>query len=159
MNASCATRTPEVRVLGTFPARLSAVTPATARAGNRAGLTARRLAAVAAAATGDAVWRWYYGDGVRAWGLRGGTLRYGYPSGSVVGIALHQVRWTADTRVSGTVRWDQGAGLITAALTVTGPHGTRLSLRLRYLDYVPHSTVTLAGQAGSGNLSAVMPAP
>ena len=25
-----------------------------------------------AAAVGDAVWRWYYGDGVRGWGLRGG---------------------------------------------------------------------------------------
>jgi hypothetical protein len=31
MNASCAERTPEVRVVGTFPATLPRVTPATAR--------------------------------------------------------------------------------------------------------------------------------
>ena len=74
LNTSCATHTPEVRVLGTFPARLSQVAAATARPGNQAGLTGRRLAAVGAAAAGDAVWRWYYGDGVHGWGLRGGTV-------------------------------------------------------------------------------------
>jgi hypothetical protein len=159
MDASCATRTPQVRVVGTFPAKLAAVTPATARPGNRAGLTARRLAAVGAAATGDAVWRWYYGDGVRGWGLRGGTLRYSYPTGSVVGIELHQVRWTTDTRVTGSVRWDQGTGQIRALLKVTGPHGAQLDLELHYRDYVPHPTVTLAGASRPGRLSAVMPAP
>ena len=67
MNASCATRTPEVRVVGTFPRRLREVTAATARPGNRARLAGRRLAAAGTAAVGDAVWRWYYGDGVRGW--------------------------------------------------------------------------------------------
>jgi hypothetical protein len=61
MDASCAERTPEVRVVGTFPAALSRVTPATARPGDQAGRTGLRLAAVGAAAVGDAVWRWYYG--------------------------------------------------------------------------------------------------
>jgi pimeloyl-ACP methyl ester carboxylesterase len=159
LDTSCATHTPEVRVLGTFPARLSQVAAATARPGNQAGLTGRRLAAVGAAAAGDAVWRWYYGDGVRGWGLRGGTFRFSYPGSSLVGIRLHQVRWTADTRVSGTVRWDQDAGLITAALTVTGPHGARVQVDLRYLDYVPHPTAVLTGRAGDARLAAAMPAP
>ena len=159
LNASCATHTPEVRVLGTFPARLSQVAAAAARPGNQAGLTGRRLAAVGAAAVGDAVWRWYYGDGVRGRGLRGGTFRFSYPGGSLVGIRLHQVCWTAGTRVSGTVRWDQDAGLITAALTVTGPHGARVRFGLRYLDYVPHSTAVLTGRAGGSRLAAAMPAP
>ena len=112
-----------------------------------------------AAAVGDAVWRWYYGDGVRGWGLRGGTFGFSYPGRSLVGIRLHQVRWTADTRVSGTVRWDQDAGLITAALTVTGPHGARARVGLRYLDYLPHPTAVLTGRACGGHLAAAMPAP
>jgi TAP-like protein len=159
LNASCATHTPEVRVLGTFPARLGQVAAANARPGNQAGLTGRRLAAVGAAAVGDAVWRWYYGDGVRGWGLRGGTFRFSYPGGSLAGIRLHQVRWTAGTGVSGTVRWDQDAGLITAKLTVTGPHGARVRARLRYLDYVPHSVAVLTGRAGDARLAAALPAP
>jgi hypothetical protein len=67
MNAFCAERTPEVRVVGTFPATLSRVTPATAGPGDQAGRTGLRLAAAGAAAVGDAVWRWYYGDGVKGW--------------------------------------------------------------------------------------------
>ena len=43
MNASCATRTPEVRVVGTFPAKLSGVTAATALRGNAADAAGRRF--------------------------------------------------------------------------------------------------------------------
>jgi hypothetical protein len=70
MNASCAERTPEVRVVGTFPVTLSRVTPAIAGPDDQAGRTGLRLAAAGAAAAGDAVWRWYYGDGVKGWGAR-----------------------------------------------------------------------------------------
>ena len=138
MNASCATRTPEVRVVGTFPATLSRVTPATARPGDQTGRTSLRLAAVGAAAVGDAVWRWYYGDGVRGWGLRGGTFRF-TGDGSRIGIRLTRVRWTSDTRVSGTVRWNQVSGRVRARLTIAGPGGISASVRLRYFDYVRHS--------------------
>ena len=141
MNASCAARTPEVRVVGTFPATLSAVTAATALRGNPAGRTGRRLAAVGVAAVGDAVWRWYYGNGIKGWGLRGGTFRF-TGDGSRIGIRLRRVRWTSDTRVTGTVRWNQVSGRIRARLTVSGPGGIAASVRLRYSDYVPHSMAT-----------------
>ena len=118
MNASCAERTPEVRVVGSFPATLSRVTPATAGPGDQAGRTGLRLAAVGAAAVGDAVWRWYYGDGVKGWGLRGGTFRF-TGNGSRIGIRLTRVRWTSDTRVSGTVRWNQVSGQVRARLTIS----------------------------------------
>jgi pimeloyl-ACP methyl ester carboxylesterase len=159
LSASCAARTPEVRVVGSYPDRLGAVIPAAPRPGNQAGRTGRQLAAAGVAATGDAVWRWYYGDGVRGWGLRGGTFRFSYPGGSRVGIALHGVRWTAGTRVSGTVTWDQDSGRISARLTVTGPHGARATVRLRYRDYVRHSRAVLSGRSGGRRLAAVMPAP
>ena len=158
MNASCAERTPEVRVVGTFPATLSRVTPATARAGDQAGRTGLRLAAVGAAAVGDAVWRWYYGDGVRGWGLRGGTFRF-TGDGSRIGIRLTRVRWTSDTRVSGTVRWNQVSGRVWARLTIAGPGGISASIRLWYFDYVRHSVARLSGRYRGQRIAATMPAP
>ena len=158
MDASCATRTPEVRVVGTFPTALSRVTPATARPGDQAGRTGLRLAAVGAAAVGDAVWRWYYGDGVKGWGLRGGTFRF-TGAGSRIGIRLTRVRWTSDTRVSGTVRWNQVSGRVQARLTIAGPAGISASVRLRYFDYVRHSKATLSGRYRGQPIAATMPAP
>ena len=158
MNASCATRTPEVRVVGTFPAKLSGVTAATALRGNAADAAGRRLAAVGVAAVGDAVWRWYYGNGIRGWGLRGGTFRF-TGDGSRIGIRLRRVRWTSDTRVTGTVRWNQVSGRIRARITVTGPGGITASVRLRYSDYVRHSKATLSGSYQGRPIAAIMPAP
>jgi pimeloyl-ACP methyl ester carboxylesterase len=158
MNASCAERTPEVRVVGTFPATLSRVTPATARPGDQAGRTGLRLAAVGAATVGDAVWRWYYGDGVRGWGLRGGTFRF-TGDGSRIGIRLKRVRWTSDTRVSGTVRWNQVSGRVWARLTIAGPGGNSASVRLWYFDYVRHSAARLSGRYRGQRIAATMPAP
>jgi pimeloyl-ACP methyl ester carboxylesterase len=158
MDASCAARTPEVRVVGTFPATLSRVTPASAGPGDQAGRTGLRLAAVGSAAAGDAVWRWYYGDGVKGWGLRGGIFRF-TGGGSRITIRLTRVRWTSDTRVSGTVRWDQVSGRIRARLTVTGPGGIPASVQLRYFDYVRHSAATLAGFYQGQRIAATMPAP
>jgi hypothetical protein len=158
MNASCATRTPEVRVVGTFPAKLSGVTAATALRGNAADAAGRRLAAAGVAAVGDAVWRWYYGNGIRGWGLRGGTFRF-TGDGSRIGIRLRRVRWTSDTRVTGTVRWNQVSGRVRARITVTGPGGITASVRLRYSDYVRHSKATLSGSYQGRPIAAIMPAP
>jgi hypothetical protein len=158
MDASCASRTPEVRVVGAFPTTLSHVTPATARPGDQASRTGLRLAAVGAAAAGDAVWRWYYGDGVKGWGLRGGTFRF-TGTGSRIGIHLTRVRWTSDTQVSGTVRWNQVSGQIRARLTIAGPGGVSASIRLRYADYVRNSVARLSGRYRGQTIVATMPSP
>jgi pimeloyl-ACP methyl ester carboxylesterase len=159
MDASCAKRTPEVRVVGNFPTTLSRVTPATAGRGDRVGRTGLRLAAVGEAAVGDAVWRWYYGDGVKGWGLRGGTFRFTGSSSRALGIHLSKVRWTSDTRVSGNVRWNQVSGRIRAWLTVTGPRGGSATVKVRYFDYRAHSTAILSGRYRGHRLAATMPAP
>jgi pimeloyl-ACP methyl ester carboxylesterase len=158
MNASCASRTPEVRVVGSFPTTLSRVTPATQGPRDTAGRTGLRLAAAGAAAVGDAVWRWYYGDGVRGWGLRGGTFRF-TGDGSRLGIRLSKVRWTSDTLVGGRVRWNQVSGRIRAWLTVTGPDGRAATLNVSYLDYVKHSRAALSGRYRGKRIAASMPAP
>ena len=72
MDVSCASRIPEVRVVGDYPRRLSGATPATPRKGNQAGSAGLRLAAVGAAAVGDAIAQWWYLPGSRGHGLRGG---------------------------------------------------------------------------------------
>ncbi len=64
MDVSCASRIPEVRVVGEFPRRLSGATPATPRKGNEAGTAGLKLAAVGAAAVGDAIAQWWYLPGV-----------------------------------------------------------------------------------------------
>jgi pimeloyl-ACP methyl ester carboxylesterase len=158
LNASCATRTPEVRVVGAFPKTLGQVTAATGAHSNQVGRTGLRLAAAGAAAVGDAVERWYYGDGVKGWGLRGGTFRF-TGGGPRIRITLRRDRWTCDTRVSGTVSWDQASGRVRGQLTVTGPGGVRASVRLHYLDHVPHPSATLTGHIGNRRLAATMPAP
>jgi pimeloyl-ACP methyl ester carboxylesterase len=157
LDASCATHTPEVRVVGTNPTGLAGVTPATPRAGNRARVTGLRLAAAAAAATGDAIWHYYYGDGVHGWGLRGGTCHFSGPT-DATRIVLRAYRWTTDTAVSGHVLWNQTAGFIRATLTVSGPGGSA-TVRLSYHDYIPHPKAALAGSYGGHSIRATMPAP
>ncbi len=158
LNASCATRTPEVRVVGSFPRRLSGVTPATALPGNQAGREGLRLAAVAAAVTGDADWRWYYGDGVHGWGLRGGRFHFAGPQRRTV-ITFSGDRWTTDSAVSGHAVWDIHAGRMTAWLTVRGPGGHVARLRLTYRDYVYHALAHVTGTFAGHRLAAVLPAP
>lgn len=158
LNAGCAKRTPEVRVLGNFPQRLGAVTPATARTGDQAGQRALRLAAVAVAVTGDADERWYYGDGVHGKGLRGGTFRFaGRPVRTT--ITFRGDRWTTDTAVSGRAVWNRRTGHMTAWLRVSGPGGRIARITLSYRDYVRHALVTITGSFSGRPIVAVMPAP
>jgi pimeloyl-ACP methyl ester carboxylesterase len=156
MNASCASHTPEVRVVGSFPEKLRRVTPATATPGNKAGVTGLRLAADAAAAVGDANYHWYYGDGVHGFGLRGGTVAFSGPANATV-VTYHKVRWTADATVSGHELWNQATGDVQAWLTVSGPGQTRVTLYLSYHDYVWHSFTTITGSFGKAKLAARMP--
>jgi pimeloyl-ACP methyl ester carboxylesterase len=158
LNASCARHTPEIRVIGEFPRWLAGMTPATAAAGNHTGRLGRQLAAVGAAVVGDAEWRWYYGNGVKGWGLRGGMYHYAGPA-SGMQITLRAVKWTADTRVSGHASWDQVTGLMRAWLTVTGPGGTAAAVHLHYLDYRPHPVAEITGSFHRGAIVAVVPAP
>lgn len=72
--------------------------------------------------------------GCPGWGLRGGTFRF-TGDGSRIGIWLTRVRWTSDTRVSGTVWWNQVSGRVWTRLTITGPGGHPASVRLWYFDY------------------------
>ena len=158
MDVSCASRIPEVRVVGDFPRRLSGATPATARKGNQAGAAGLKLAAVGAAAVGDAIAQWWYLPGSRGHGLRGGWFTL---EGDVsVKFDLHKVRFVADTTVDGTATWNTGTGKVTAQVVVKGPRGATATLRMRWDDLARHPRATVSGRTGSGTrLAATLPAP
>jgi pimeloyl-ACP methyl ester carboxylesterase len=158
MDVSCASRIPEVRVVGEFPRRLSGATPATARKGNQAGTAGLKLAAVGAAAVGDAIAQWWYLPGSRGHGLRGGWFTA--EGDASVKLDLHKVRFVADTVVDGTATWNTGTGRVTAQVKVKGPHSATTTLRMRWNDLARHPRASLSGHTGSGSrLTATLPAP
>ena len=158
MDVSCASRIPEVRVVGDFPRRLSGATPATPGKGNRAGAAGLKLAAVAAAAVGDAIAQWWYLPGSRGHGLRGGWFTT--EGDQSVRLDLHKVRFVADATVEGGAAWDTGTGRVTARVAVKGPGGATATLRLRWNDLARHPRATVSGRTGSGaHLTATLPAP
>jgi pimeloyl-ACP methyl ester carboxylesterase len=158
MDVSCASRIPEVRVVGEFPRRLSGATPAIPRKGNQAKAAGRRLAAVGAAAVGDAIAQWWYLPGTRGHGLRGG--RFDAQGDESVQLDLHKIRFVTDATVDGRATWNTGTGLVTAQVVVKGPRGTTATVRMRWHDLARHARATLTGRTGSGaRLAAFLPAP
>jgi pimeloyl-ACP methyl ester carboxylesterase len=158
MDVSCASRIPEVRVVGEFPRRLSGATPATPRKGNRAGATHLRLAAVAPSAVGDAIAQWWYLPGSRGHGLRGGWFTA--EGDESVRLDLHQVRFVADTTVDGRATWNTSTGQVSAQVVVKGPRGVTTTLGMRWNDLARRPKASVTGRTGAGvRLAATLPAP
>jgi hypothetical protein len=157
MDASCAARIPEVRAVGEFPRRLAAADPAKPAGGNAAGPTGLRLAAVGAAAVGDAIARWWYLPGSSGSGLRGG--RFTVAGDPLVRLRLRGVRFVADATVEGTATWNLDSGKVTARVTVTGPRGAAATLRMAWNDKRRHPLARVTGRAGGDRLAATLPAP
>ena len=158
MDMSCASRIPEVRAVGEFPRRLSGAIPAIPRKGNQAKASGLRLAAVGAAAVGDAIAQWWYLPGSRGHGLRGGW--FDADGDESVQLDLHKVRFVANATVDGRATWNTGTGLVTGRVVVKGPRGVNATVRMRWHDLARHPRATLTGRTGSGaRLSAFLPAP
>jgi pimeloyl-ACP methyl ester carboxylesterase len=158
MDVSCASQMPEVRVVGDYPRRLAGATPATPGKGNRAGPAGLRLAAVGAAAVGDAIAQWWYLPGSRGHGLRGGWFTV--EGDESVRLDLHKVRFVADTVVDGRATWNTGTGRVSARVVVKGPGGVTATVRMGWNDLNRRPRATLSGRTGAGNrLAATLPAP
>ncbi len=139
LDTSCAATVPEVHTLGSFPDELQQVTPAAVVTGQASPLR-RRLAAVAVAAAGDAAYRYQYVDANDDLGLRGGTVHYAADSSAdVVTALLHDVRWTSDTWVSGSLRSDYyGLGVV-GTLQVRDDGGRQVTVHVRWHTAGPHT--------------------
>jgi hypothetical protein len=115
----CASRVPPIRTLGIFPRTVRAVPVAP----GRGSLLARRVAPAAALTVADLLDRWWSNYSGHSPGLRGG--RWSYTGYRTTVFHLHDVRFTADLAVSGTVTWHFYRNRLDIDLTVTshGRHG------------------------------------
>jgi pimeloyl-ACP methyl ester carboxylesterase len=155
-DTSCASRTPEVRVVPSFPLTLAGMAPAKPSAGDGSTVTDRRIAAAAAAAVADMLQRWWAnlsGSGV---GLRGGT--WSYTGTSLVTFTLHGVEFVPGVPVSGTVRWGYASGRVRANVTVHAA-GEAERLRMAWSQQLRAAVARLAGTAAGRPLRLHMLAP
>jgi pimeloyl-ACP methyl ester carboxylesterase len=156
-DTSCAERVPEVRVLETFPRRLTRTKPAEAAPGDGSTVRDRRLAATAALTVSDVINRWFVNYDGTSVGLRGG--RWSYSGDDPVAFALKNVRFVRRVPVSGTARWSPTGGRVRARVRVRGPFGRTGTLRLRWSLGVPLARASLKGEVGGRPLRATMLAP
>jgi pimeloyl-ACP methyl ester carboxylesterase len=135
-DTSCASQTPEINVVESFP-RTVADAPAARQGGRFDESTAldRRIAWVATQTVGDAFHRWwnelFAGVGV---GLRGGTYTMRGPFYSwdqPLVITFDETRFVDDVTVSGTVLWHRAGAVANGRLSVEGP-GVAGRLRLSF---------------------------
>ncbi|MGZ8593252.1 MAG: alpha/beta hydrolase [Actinomycetota bacterium] len=125
-DTSCASQTPPINVVESFPARV-ADAPQARRAGPADGSTAgdRRVAWVVVETIADAFNRWWNelfgGTGV---GLHGGSYRMRgpfYSSELPLVLTFHETRFVADVAVSGKVVWRRGAAVAVGRVRVEAP--------------------------------------
>jgi pimeloyl-ACP methyl ester carboxylesterase len=140
LDLSCLRSVPEIHAVGSYPYRADRALPAS----GRAPLWVRRLASIAVATAGDAAIRYGYIAGTTDRGLRGGSVRDDVSAdGNTVTARLSGVKWTVDTRVSGTVTASADGLSVSARLIVTQAGHRPLRLSLRWSTTGPQTTATV----------------
>ena len=143
-NTKCLGTIAEVRVLPAFALRVYDLEPARALAGNQASRGQLQIVTGALLTVGDAIARIGSNTTGKAVGLRGGTFEIAAaPNGKR--LTLHDIRWTHDLNVSGTVLYPGRSGDGTADLTVTGPEGLSGSLKALWTEGVPRARAQVHG--------------
>jgi pimeloyl-ACP methyl ester carboxylesterase len=157
-NVSCAALVAPIHTVGRYPLRLAQAQPATPTAGNQVGLEGLRAASTALAIVGDEISRQPLLDTTTDLGLRGGQISFSL--GTVVKIKLTDARWVANATVSGTARWDQSTGVVTANLTVRPVGAPPVTLAARWLQFATAGQpAVITGSQGGKRLAAICPAP
>jgi len=147
-DTSCTQRIRPIRTVPAFAAKAADVAPAKADAGNAATEADLRIASAAAETAGDVLARYFVNSGGSGVGLRGGGFRFeAFDAGYA--FTLDQVRWAEDLAVSGTIRWNQATGDVTAELTLEGAAAGTLALAWndRDTDAMARITGTIDGRA------------
>jgi hypothetical protein len=155
-DTSCASRTPEVRVVPSFPLSLAGVAPASPSPGDHSTLTDRRIAAAGAEMVADAIQRWWVNYSGTDVGLRGGT--WSYTGTSDIVFTFHRAAFVPGVRVSGTASWQYSTGVVRGTVTVRDG-GTTEHLRLAWSEQVRAAVAWLTGTAGGRTVRLHMLAP
>jgi pimeloyl-ACP methyl ester carboxylesterase len=155
---SCAAGVPAVRLVARFARHLAELTPAQGQAGNRAGEGELRAVSAALLTSEDVIARARQNGPGRGVGLRGGTFTV---TSAAAGyrLILHEVRWTEDLGVSGSIDWPGRSGVVRAQLVLRGAPATRGTLEAQWPEGVAGARATLQGQLGGHTLIAEAPAP
>jgi hypothetical protein len=90
--------------------------------------------------------------------LRGGTLEIAVAADGKL-LTLHDVRWTNDLRVSGTVVYPGRTGEGVADLTVAGPEGATGTLKARWTEGGAKARAQVHGTFGKTTVAAEASAP
>jgi hypothetical protein len=156
----CAATVPPVRLVPRFARRVNELTPAEAFAGNQAAEPELRAVSAALLACEDVITRvMEYGVG-EGLGLRGGTFVAAAVAGAAAyRIVLHDVRWTEDLAISGSIDWPGRSGPVRARLTLQGVPPARGTLQLEWPEGVAGARATVRGKLGGRRVLAAAPAP
>lgn len=94
----------------------------------------RQAAWVAAETIGDALERWFNLTGGPGYGLYRGSFKVsgGYYSYGPLVLRFKSACFVPNLKVSGTATWNRASSLLTAKLSLTGPHGLKGELRIEW---------------------------
>ena len=156
-DTSCNRNIRPIRTVPGFATSYASVAPAMALTGNETDETGLRLASAAAETVGDAIARYYVSTTGAGAGLRGGTFSFKASATGYV-LKLHELKWSEDVSVNGTVDWNQLTGNIAANVTVTAP-GHSGELDIAWNDQLTDAEASLSGKIDGTALIAERPAP
>jgi pimeloyl-ACP methyl ester carboxylesterase len=156
---SCASQVPPVRLVARFSAEARDLTPAAGLPGNSASPRQLRIVSAAVQAAGDLLARADANSTDHGRGLRGGTFRL-KRRGAAVRIELHQVRWTRDVAVSGSIlRSSRRHGMVHARLRVSAAEDPTGRLTVQWPEGVDGSEAQIRGTFGTERVLAKTAAP
>ncbi|MGH8139002.1 MAG: alpha/beta fold hydrolase [Steroidobacteraceae bacterium] len=148
----------EVRLLPVFAKRIHELAPARALPGNSADHAHLRAVSGAVFTVADVIDRIDANTAGTGPGLRGGTFTLAAAAGRYL-LTLHEVRWTEDLAVSGTIHWPGRSGAAQADLAVKGPGGMSGSLQVHWIEGAAQARAQVAGELGNARVVAETPAP
>jgi pimeloyl-ACP methyl ester carboxylesterase len=157
-DTKCLASVPEVRVLPAFAQKVQELEPARALAGNQASRGQLQVVTGALLTVGDAIARMGSNTTGKSVGLRGGGFDIAVGADGSR-LTLHDVLWTNDLRVSGTVTYPGRSGDGTADLTVAGPEGANGALKARWMEGAPRARAQVRGSFGKAVVVAETAAP
>jgi pimeloyl-ACP methyl ester carboxylesterase len=157
-DTQCLQSVPEVRVLPAFAQQVHELEPARAMPGNEAVRAQLQIVTGAVFTVGDALARLGSNTTGKAVGLRGGTIDIALaPDGSR--LTLHDVLWTNDLRVSGSVMSPGRSGNGVADVVVAGPDGMSGELKIRWTEGIARARAQVRGTFGKAAVVAETSAP
>jgi pimeloyl-ACP methyl ester carboxylesterase len=157
-DTQCLQSVPEVRVLPAFAQQVHELEPARSMPGNEGVRAQLQIVTGAVFTVGDALARIGSNTAGKAVGLRGGTIDIA--SGADWSrLTLHDVLWTNDLRVSGSVVSPGRSGNGAADVVVAGPDGMNGELKIRWTEGIGRARAHVHGTLGKAAVVAETSAP